>query len=98
MVTHPVQGGGRHPPLRGSEQGPRPGEEYVRPCRWPSVPPRVGWPGNLLGLPLVGGVQFELRPQVGPLSLRGRGNWPEEGIRRADLGETPTGRGRSGIV
>ena len=31
---------------------------------------------NLLGLPLAGGVQFELRPQVGPLSLRCGGHWP----------------------
>ena len=44
-----------------------------------------------------GGVQFELRPQVGPLSLCGRGNWAEEGIRRADLGKTLMGWGRSGI-
>ena len=76
MVTHPVQGVGRHPPLQGSERGPHPGEEYVRPGWWTFPPLRVGWPGNLLGLPLAGGVQFELRPQVGPLSLRGGGHWP----------------------
>ena len=58
METHPVEGGGRHPPLRGSEWGPRPGEEYVRPGRRPSTPPRVGWPGNLLGLLFAVGVQF----------------------------------------
>ena len=92
MGTHPVQGGGRHPPLRGSERGLHPGEEYVRPGRQPSTPPRVGWPGNFLGLTLAGGVQFELQPQVGPLSFRGGGHWPEPGIRRADLGETLTGR------
>ena len=46
---------------------------------------------------LQGGVNFELQPQVGPLSLRGGRHLPEEGIRRADLGETLTGRGRSGI-
>ena len=97
MGTHPVQGGGRHPPLWGSERGPHPGEEYVHPGRRPSTPPRVGWPGNLLGLPLARGVQFELQPQVGPLSLRGRGHWPEAGMRRADSVETLTGRGRSGI-
>ena len=60
MVTHPVQGGGLHPPLRGSKRGPRPGEEYVRPGRRPSTPPRVSWPGYWLGLPLAGGVQFKL--------------------------------------
>ena len=55
MGTHSVQGGGRDPPLRGSERGLRTGEEYVRPGRRPSAPLRVGWPGNLLGLPLAGG-------------------------------------------
>ena len=59
-----------------SERVPRPGEEYVRPGRRPSTPPRVRWPGNLLGLSLARGVHFELRPQVGPLSLRGRGYCP----------------------
>ena len=44
-----------------------------------------------------GGVQFKLQPQVGPLSLRGRGHWTSAGIRRADLGKTLTGRGRSAI-
>ena len=97
MGTHPVQGGGQDPHLWGSERGPRPGEEYVRPGRRPSTPPRVGRPGDLLGLPLAGGLQFELQPQVGPLSLCGGGHWPEEGIRRADSGETLTERGRSGI-
>ena len=74
METHPVQGGGRHPPLRGSERGPRPSEEYVRPGWRTSTPLRVRWPNNLLGLLLAGGVQFELQPQVGPLSLRGGGH------------------------
>ena len=97
MGTHLVQGGGRHPPLRDSKRGPRPGEEYVLPGRRPSTPPRVGWPGNLLGLPLSGGVKFELLLQVGPLSLRGGEHWLEEGIRRSDSGKTLTGRGRSGI-
>ena len=60
MGTHPVQGGERDPPLQGSERGPRLGEEYIRPGWRPSAPLRVGWPGNLLGLPLAGGVQFEL--------------------------------------
>ena len=76
MGTHPVQGGGRHPPLRGSKRGPCPGEEYVRPGWRPSTPLRVGWPGNFLGLTLAGGVQFELRPLVLPLSLRGGEHWP----------------------
>ena len=98
MGTHPVQGGGRHPPLQGSERGPRPGEEYVCPGRRPSNPPHVGWPGNFLGLELGGRVQFELRLKVGPLSLCGGGHWPEEGIRKADSGETLTRRGRSGII
>ena len=97
METHPVQGGGRDPPLQGIEQGPSPGEEYVRPGRRPPAPPRVGWPGNLMGLPLAGGVQFELQLQVGPLFLRDGGHWPEAGVRRADPGNTLTGRGRSGI-
>ena len=35
MGTHPVQGGGRDPPLRGSKQRPCLGEEYVRPGRRP---------------------------------------------------------------
>ena len=76
MGTHPVQGGRQHTPLRGSEEGPRLDEEYVCPGRLPSTPPRVRWPGNLLDLPLAGGVQFELRPQVGPLSLRDGRHWP----------------------
>ena len=76
MGTHPVQGGRRHPPLWVSKQGPRPVEEYVRPGQRPSTPPRVGWSGNLLGLPHAGGVQFELQPQVGLLSLCGGGHWP----------------------
>ena len=97
MGNHTVQIGGRDPPLWVSKQGPRLGEEYVRPGRRPPAPPRVGWPGNLLGLPLAGGVQFELRPKVGPLSLRGRGNWPKAEVCRADLGEALTGQGRSGI-
>ena len=97
MGTHPVQGGGRDPPLRGSERVPHPGEEYVRPGRQPFAPLHVIWPGNLLGLSLAGGVQFKLRPQVGPLSLRGGGHWPEEGVRRADSGKHMTGQGRSGI-
>ena len=97
MGTHPVQVGGQHPPLRGIEWGPRPGEEYVCPGRRPSTPPRFGWPGNLLGLPLAGGVQFELRPQVGPLSFRGGVHWPEAGVRRADPGAALTVRSRSGI-
>ena len=97
MGTHPVQGGGRHPPLRGSERRPLTGEEYVRSGLRPSSPPRAGWAGNMLVLPIAGGVQFKLRPQVGPLSLRGGGHWPEAGVRRADLGENLTGRGRSGI-
>ena len=54
MGTHPVQVGGLFPPLQGIEWGPRPGEEYVRPGRRPPAPPRVGWPGNLMGLPLAG--------------------------------------------
>ena len=74
MGTHTVQGGGRHPPLRDSERGPRPGEEYVRPGWRTSTPLRVRWPHNLLGLLIAGGVQFELQPQVGPLSLRGGGH------------------------
>ena len=94
MGSHPVQVVGRDPPLRGRERGPRPGEEYVRPGRRPPAPPRVGWPGNLLGLPLAGGVQFELRPQVGPLSLRGGGHWPKAGVHEADLGKSLTGRGQ----
>ena len=97
MGTPPVQGDVRHPPLWGSKRGPRPGEEYVCTVRRTSTPPRVGWPGNLLGLLIGGGVQFELRPQVGPLSLCGGGHWPEEGLRRADWGETLTGQGRSRI-
>ena len=97
MGTHPVQGGGRDPPLQGGERGPRPDEDYVRPGWSPPTPPRVGWPGNLLGLPLAGVVQFELQPQVGPLSLRGGGHWPEARVRRADSGEALTGRGQSGI-
>ena len=44
-----------------------------------------------------GGVQFKLRPQVGTLSLRGGGPSTSAGIRRVDLGETMTGRGRSAI-
>ena len=76
MGTHPVQGGRRHPPLQGSERGPRPGEEYIFPGMRPSTPPRVGRPSNLLGLSLARGVQFELRLQVVPLSLRGGGHWP----------------------
>ena len=60
MGTHPVQGGGRNPPLQGSKRGTRPSEEYVRPGRRPSTPPHVVWPGNLLDLPLAGGVQFKL--------------------------------------
>ena len=97
MGTHPVQGGGQHPPLLGSKQEPHPGEDYVRPGRRPSTPPRFGWPGNFLGLPLAGGVQFELQLQVGPLSFRGRGHWPKAGVRRADSCETLTGQGQSGI-
>ena len=75
MGTHPVQGGRQHTPLRGNERGPRPGEEYVRPGWRPSTPPRIRWPGNLLGLSLAGGVQFELRPQVGPMSSAAEGHW-----------------------
>ena len=44
-----------------------------------------------------GGVQLELQPKVGPLSLHGEGHWPEAGVRRADSGKALTGRGRSGI-
>ena len=44
-----------------------------------------------------GGVQFKLRPQVGPLSLCSGGHWPEAGVSREDLGKTLTGRGQSGI-
>ena len=95
MGTYPVQGGGRHPPLRVRKRGPRLFEEYVCPGWRPSTPPCCGWPGNLLGLPLAGGVQFELRPQVGPLSLRAGGHWPKAGIRRADLGKTLMRRVRS---
>ena len=97
MGSHPIQGGGRDPPLRGIERGPCTGEEYVRPGRQPPAPPRVEWPGKFLGLPLAGRVHLELRPQVGPLSLRGRGHWPEAGVRRADSGETLTGQGQRGI-
>ena len=73
MGSDPFQRGGWDPPLWGSERGLRPGEAYVCPGRRPLAPPRVGWSGNLLGLSLAGEVQFELRPQVGPLSLRGGG-------------------------
>ena len=97
MGTNTVQVGGRDPPLWGSERGPRLDEEYVCPGWLPPAPLRVGWPGNLLGLPLAGGVQFELRPQVGPLSFRGGVHWPEAGVRRADPGEALTVRSRSGI-
>ena len=76
MGTHPLQGGRRHNPLRGGKRGQSPGEEHVRPGRRPSTPPRIRWPGNLLGLSLAGGVQFELIPQVGPMSLRSGGHWP----------------------
>ena len=44
-----------------------------------------------------GGVQFKLRPQVGPLSLRGGGPGTSAGIRRADSGESMTGRRQSTI-
>ena len=97
MGTHPIQGGGRDPPMLGSERGPRLDEEYVCPGWLPPAPLRVGWPGNLLGLPLAGGVQFELQPQVGPLYLRGGGHCPEARVLRADSVEALTVRGRSGI-
>ena len=46
---------------------------------------------------LQGGVQFELQPQVGPLSLRGGGHWPEAGVCRTDSGRALAGWGQSGI-
>ena len=58
--SNTFQRGGRNPPLRSSERGPRPGEAYVCPGRQPPAPTRVGWSGNLLGLPFAEGVQFEL--------------------------------------
>ena len=60
MGSNPFQRGGQDPPMRGSERGPHPGEAYVRPGRQPPAPLRVGWSGNLLGLPLAGGVNFKL--------------------------------------
>ena len=83
--------------LRGSEWGQSQGKEHVCPSLWSSTPPRVRWSGNLLALPLAGGVQFKLQPQVGPLSLRNRGPGTSAGIRRADSGETMTGRAQSPI-
>ena len=93
MGYDPFQRGGRDPPLRGSERGPRPGEAYFRPVCQPPATPGVGWSGNLMVLPFSGGVQFELRPQVGPLLLRGGGHWPEAGVHGADSGKALTGWG-----
>ena len=72
MGSYLHQGGRRNTPLRGGERGQSKGQEHVCTCRWSSTPPCVRWSNNFLGLPLAGGVQFKLRPQVGPLSLRGR--------------------------
>ena len=93
MGSHPFQESGRDPTLWGREREPSLGEEYVCPGQRPPAPTCLGWTGNLMGLPLAGGVQFELRPQVGPLSLRGRGHWPEAEVCGADLGKALTGRG-----
>ena len=43
------------------------------------------------------GVQFKLRPQVGPLSIHGGGPGTSAIIRREDLGETMTRRARGAI-
>ena len=48
-----------------------------------------------MGLPLAGGVQFELQSQVGPLSLCGRGHWLKAGVHRADSGKALTGRAKA---
>ena len=97
MGFHPHQGGRQLTPLRGGERGQIQGKEHVRPSWWFSTPPRVRWSGNFLGLPLSGGVQFKLQPQVGPLSLCGGGPGTSAGIRRSDTSKTMTGRGRSAI-
>ena len=60
MGAHPHQGGRQHTPLWGGERGHSQGKEHVLPSWWSSTPPRVRWSGNLLGLPLSGGVQFKL--------------------------------------
>ena len=90
MGSNPFQRGGQDPTLRGSERRPRPGEAYVCPGWRSPAPPYVGWYGNLLGLPLAGGIHFELRPQMGPLSLHGGGHWHEAGVCGADLGKALT--------
>ena len=84
MRSYPHQGGRRNTPLQGGERGQSKGQEHVCTCRWSSTPPRVRWYINLLDLTLAGGVQFKLRPQVGPLSLRGGGPGTLARIRQAD--------------
>ena len=70
MGSYPCQGGRRNTPLRGGERGQGTSQKNVHTCQWSSTPPRIRWYSNLLCLTLAGGVQFKLRPQVGPLFLR----------------------------
>ena len=84
MGSYPHQGGRQNNPLRGGERGQSKGQKHVCTCQWSSPPPRVRWSSNLLGLPLAGGVQFKMRPQVGPLSICGGGPGTSAIIRQAD--------------
>ena len=91
MESYPRQGGRRNTPLWGGGQGQGTSQKNVHTCRWSSTPPRVRWSSNLLGLPLAGGVQFKLRPQVGPLSLRGGGPGTSARVLQADSSKALTG-------
>ena len=97
MLSYPLQGGRLNTRLQGGERGQSKSQENVYTCRWSSTPPRVRWSSNLLGLPLPGGVQFKLRPQVGPLSLRGGGPGTLARVCQADPSEAMTG-GARGVI
>ena len=88
MGSYPHQGGRRNTPLWSGEQGQGTSQDTIYTCRWSS---------NLVGLPLAGGVQFKLRPQVGPLSLRGGGPGTSARVRQADPSEAMTG-GSRGVI
>ena len=91
MGSYTRQGGRRNTPLRGGERGQGTSKKNVHTCRWSSTPPRIRWSSNLLGLPLAGGVQFKMRPQVGPLSLRGGVLGTSARVRQADPSKALTG-------
>ena len=91
MGSYPHQEGRQNTPLRGSEWGQSKSQENVYTCRLSSTPPRIRWYSIFWAYHSQGGVQFKLRPQVGPLSHRSGEPGTLARVRQADPSKAMTG-------